>query len=567
MRRRATSPSVDLDFFKNRLNDPICCKSRFEEEAWWTLETHRRRRRLELFDKIEDQAARIATLKADAQLCANDPIYWMENYAWMYDPFSNDPARREVPVVLWDRQKEFVRWLLKRLRDNKPAVTFKGRSLGVSYLHALLIYNFFRSEPAFTAKIGSRKQELVDDRGLDSLFGKIRFNHDRQPSHLKPEVQDTMLRLAIASTGSEITGEATNPGFGRGGRRRVVFVDEFAQIDPPNLQAKTWVSLASVAPSVWICSTPLGPGNRFADLKRELPSDAIFEMGWRTDPRRDEEWRLEMLKTYSEEEFSQEYDGQIITLSSGRVWNFRRSLNEYHDEDAGFLALGPKARQEKMLLGGWDFGSGPSLLVCLFALFETGSKPRLWIDDELVWQQADWRTAAADALNLQRSRYGGRSVHYGDPAGKQRDSSQLSWETNLRHGGIPLFCLPESFNRSDQIEWAIKRVQASLSEGTLRIHRRCTYLWTCIENWARQVPAGINPDYISKAYIPPQHDIHSHGGMALCYLVSGAFLTLKAAQDGTSREMRDDELETLPKSPAGEMGLTFSRMLERHAGG
>ena len=76
--------------------------------------------------------------------------------------------------------------------------------------------------------------------------------------------------------------------------------------------------------------------------------------------------------------------------------------------------------------------------------------------------------------------------------------------------------------RRDGEEWLIRLVQTMLDEGRIRIHRRCRYLWEVIETWQRDVPAGFEIDYLSRAYIPPKHDMYSHGGHALLYLAAGA---------------------------------------------
>lgn len=449
----------------------------------------------------------------------------------MEDPKQADPTRRKVPAVLWPRQRELVEFLVRGLEEQKPRVVIKGRELGVSWTSTFLIYNWLREDVGFKAKLGSRKEDLVDGDD-DSLFAKIRFNHALQPDFLRPPLRSKNMSLRNEATKGEVVGEATNAGFARGGRRRVMLLDEFAHVDPQPLQQRIWTSIQSVAASIWAVSSPAGPGNKFAQLVESLPSDCVMVMPWQTDPRRDEEWRQAQLQAMTEEEFAQEHEGKVVTLFSGRVFTARKPVVEYwgedgefHGENTGHLAA-RKPVDRFPLVGGWDFGSGDSLLVCQFAMVDMTGTPTIWIDRELAWQQSSWRTAGADAKSVMRMYRSGKHIHFGDPAGRQVDSSQHSWESNLQAAGIPIMCFDDMANSRDGMEWAVKQTNALLADGRLRIHRRCTYLWACLENWRREVPAGMELNYVSRAYIPPRHDYYSHGGRALTYLVSGILKTV-----------------------------------------
>ena len=133
-------------------------------------------------------------------------------------------------------------------------------------------------------------------------------------------------------------------------------------------------------------------------------------------------------------------------------------------------------------------------------------------------------------------------MHFGDPSGKSKESDQSCWESNLRSGGVPITCLPGYYQTRDGIEWMIKAVQVMLDNERIRIHQRCSYLWECIEHWRRDVPSGMEIDWVSRAYIQPRKDVYSHGANALMYLVAGANLAMQTTQDVS----RDMHLETGP---------------------
>lgn len=540
---------------RSRIHAPFSVIEFSDEDDWWAAEVYRRTLRMAAFASIENPKDRESTIEAERELCRRDTVYWAENWAWLYDPKQPIPMRRELPAVLWPRQRELIKFLANQLALGRSAVVPKGRELGVSWCALLIIYNLFRTEWGFSAKIGSRKEEFVDDYSMDSLFGKLRYIHDRMPDFLKPTVRDNFCKFRQPGTQSEIAGEATNAGFGRGGRRRIMLLDEFAHVMPETLQAAVFTSIETVATSTWFVSSPNGPGNKFANLVRESDPANVFPMEWTSDPRRPADFKTQKLLpigNMTDDEFEQEHCGKIVTLRGGRVWNVRRLLTEYWDECPDFVAIGgAESRKKRMIIGGWDFGSGASLLVFLGAILEMGPRPRLWIDRELVWQQTSWRIAAADVRSLFGSEYSSNTIHYGDPAGRQKDSAQESWESHLRSGGVPLICLGDESNTRDAIEWAIKRGQTLFSDGLVRVHRRCEYFWNCIDNWSRDIPKGVEVDYISRAYIPPRRDVYSHGGMAYLYLITGANLSIESMKNAQHEAL--GALDKLPTSPVGSI--------------
>lgn len=275
-------------------------------------------------------------------------------------------------------------------------------------------------------------------------------------------------------------------------------------------------------------------------------------LDWHTNPSRNEEWAAKQLVEnggeLDEEEFGQEHRCKILALRRGRIFFAKREVVEYHDSHPDWERIGATARSNYPIVGAWDFGSGGSLLRASFSLVETHDEtPVIWIDAELTWQQTAWQVAAADALEVAGGYIAAGPgvrrghLHFGDPAGIAAESGPSSWQSNLRRaGGVPLFCLPGKDNTREQIEWAIKMGQAMLADGRIGIHRRCIYLWECIENWRRDAPDGVNLDYLSRTYVGPRHDVYSHGGMAFLYLIMGVHRGL----EGSARQR--------PVHPEGE---------------
>lgn len=539
-------------FLDSRVHEPVRWHEAATEESWYAMEVMRRSKRIDLFAALPPEQRLIAR-KAENQLCALDPFHFIEQHIWIQDPQREEqPLMREMPLVLWDAQREVIERSEEAIKQPKGSplsdlVIIKSREMGISWTMQAWLFWRFCYKPNSIGFCLSRTETEVDNFTTKSLFGKFRFMYKHLPGFVRPKLTRNV-KLHIERGETKLIGESTNKDALRGGRGGVVLLDEFAAIDPPK-QELTYMATETVARARIFVSTPKGYGNRFAKLVQKHSN--VLRIPWNKDPRRTEEWAAAKREQMGPRAFDQEFGAQLTALAEGLIWDVHRPSTRYGEGD-----MKPEWRKVKPIVGGWDFGSGPSLLVCLFSImeFQNSGRIRLWIDDELTWSRTAWQTAAADTIRKQQAEYGGDVTHYGDPAGIAADSAQTSWQVNLRAGGVNLFCLPGEFNEREEIEWGYKIVQRMLSMGELRIHDRCEYLWRCVENWERAVPAGQSIDFISRAYIPAKHDIYSHGGMALVYLVRAALRQAEArkAESAANQEAMQETMAAIAGRSAAQ---------------
>src|SRR5438128_243791 len=58
-------------------------------------------------------------------------IFFIEHFCWTFDP-RKDPS--DLPFILYDYQKDFIRWVYDRIEAGEDGLTDKSRDMGATYL-------------------------------------------------------------------------------------------------------------------------------------------------------------------------------------------------------------------------------------------------------------------------------------------------------------------------------------------------------------------------------------------------------------------------------------------------
>jgi len=246
---------------------------------------------------------------AEYRRCAEDIVYWVDNYCWTFDP--RLPEQSTIPFKTFPRQQEFLWWLEECDQLQKGGIVEKSRDMGVTWLCCAYAAHKWLFRQGDATGFGSRKLELVDKLGdPDSIFEKIRFLLRHQPDWLLPRGFNPngsrgmgQAKIINPANGSIISGEGGDQ-IGRGGRKRRYFVDESAYLERPKLIDASLFMNTNVRIDV---STPNCPGNPFA-AKRNSGKWRVFRFHWRDDPRKDDAWYQEQLETQDPVIVAQEVD-------------------------------------------------------------------------------------------------------------------------------------------------------------------------------------------------------------------------------------------------------------------
>lgn len=262
--------------------------------------------------------------------------HWMDTY----DPRKAGRGRvARMPLVMFQRQAEFVQFLYQLLEDECDGLVEKARDMGATWVACAVTVHLWLFWEGASIGWGSRKEALVDKIGdPDSIMEKIRLLIRGLPPEFMPEgfserEHISYMKIVNPETRATITGEAGD-NIGRGGRKLIYFKDESAHYERPELIEAALGDNTRIQVDI---SSVNGPGNVF-HRRREAGRDYepgqplsrssanVFVMDWRHHPEKDEVW-YKRRRAKAEAEgllhlFAQEVDRNYAAAVDGVVIPF-----------------------------------------------------------------------------------------------------------------------------------------------------------------------------------------------------------------------------------------------------
>ena len=377
---------------------------------------------------------------AAKKLAAQDPVYFISQFCWTYDP-RPDADPQHLPFILYPYQEDYIAELEAALRDKTDLLTEKSRDMGVTWVVLAWLLWHWLFDRSFTALIGSRKEDLVDDFTWDSHFGRIEYMLDRLPAWLLPEGFDpdthrNHMKLINPESGATLRGESANQNFSRQARYSVIFLDEFAFW---NYAGKVWTATADATKTRLVVSTPEGRGNRFAEL-RFSKSIRVVTLHWSLHPFKDDTWYQEEKARRTPKEVAQELDIDYEVSGGDFVFPTFRQDEQLRNK----VIVQPfevPATWKKW--GGLDYGTRNYSVYTIYAVDYDGVEYAIWEWRRTMNQlhEAGWQGSMVQAIAsaVLKAPYQCENIH-ADPslwAKTQNVSGQLmSIEEMLRDLGV-----------------------------------------------------------------------------------------------------------------------------------
>jgi len=238
--------------------------------------------------------------------CATDPKHFIENYVQIVHV-----DHGLVPFKLYDYQEEMVeifhnnRFVISKL----PRQSGKSTTI-VSYLLHYILFNE-NVAVAILANKGNTARELLS---------RMQMSFEHLPRWLQQGVTVWNKGNVELENGSKILAAATSSSAVRGSSFNIIFLDEFAHVDPPSLADEFFNSVYPTISSgnttkVFIVSTPYGM-NKFykmwIDAEEGRNTYVPFSVNWSDVPGRDEAWKRETIRNTSERQWRQEFECEFL---------------------------------------------------------------------------------------------------------------------------------------------------------------------------------------------------------------------------------------------------------------
>jgi len=244
-------------------------------------------RRIERLQKAEINPVERLNILADTR---EDVFAFINLFGVVYEP--RYPEQPDIPMFLFPHQRDIIYRLIEAEINKHDLLIEKTRDMMVTW--TVLWYMLWRwwSQDKWYARIGSRKEDEVDNRSPQSLLGKMRYGlyalpHWVRPNGFRKSQHDMHLKLINPARQSYIDGESANPDFARGGRFSMIFMDE---IFSWKFARESWRSCADSSPCRVGVST--ARPTSFARNLRNAFSDNqwLMTLDWHQHPFKDEEW-------------------------------------------------------------------------------------------------------------------------------------------------------------------------------------------------------------------------------------------------------------------------------------
>lgn len=262
--------------------------------------------RLERLRRIRENPSVLPQLKT---FYRDNPAQFIIDWGVTFDPRNVERGLPAIiPFILFEKQEEWIHWIVERWKGREPGITEKSRDLGMSWLSVGFSCSMCLHQDGMVIGFGSRKEEYVDKIGSPkALFYKAREFMQGLPIEFRggwqQKVHAPHMRLLFPESGSAITGEAGD-GIGRGDRTSIYFVDEAAFLERPELVD---ASLSATTNCRQDISSVNGMANPFA-RRRHGGKIKVFTLHWRDDPRKDEAWYAKQVDELDPVVVAQEID-------------------------------------------------------------------------------------------------------------------------------------------------------------------------------------------------------------------------------------------------------------------
>jgi len=233
--------------------------------------------------------------------CANDPVHFACKYIRIVNV-----DQGLMPFKMWDFQKE----MLETFHKNRFSICKLPRQVGKTTTSVAFLLHYILFNENATVAILANKSATARE-----IMGRLQLAFEYLPRFLQQGVKEWNKGSVELANGSRAVADSTSGSSVRGKTFNVIFLDEFAFV-PNNIAEaffnSTYPTISSGnTTKVIIVSTPNGLNlfYRMWQDATENRSDYIpIEIHWSMVPGRTQEWKEQIIRNTSEDQFRQEFE-------------------------------------------------------------------------------------------------------------------------------------------------------------------------------------------------------------------------------------------------------------------
>jgi len=228
-------------------------------------------------------------------------LYFIKNYVKIV---SIDEGL--VPFSTWDFQDNMVRTIDK----NRFTICKLPRQVGkTTTVGAYILWKALFTEDYSIAILANKRSQAID------ILSRIKLMYEHLPKWMQQGVLEWNKASIKLENGTEITASSTSSSAIRGTSQNLIYLDEFAFV-PNNIQEEFFTAVFPTISSgktskVIITSTPNGMNHFYkiwVDSEQGRNDYERIQIHWSDVPGRDEQWREDIIRNTSEEQFRQEFE-------------------------------------------------------------------------------------------------------------------------------------------------------------------------------------------------------------------------------------------------------------------
>jgi len=237
--------------------------------------------------------------------CANDPIYFATKYMKIVNV-----DHGLIPFKMWDFQKE----MLTTFHENRFSICKLPRQVGKTTTAVAFLLHFILFSESVSIAILANKSSTARE-----ILGRLQLAFEYLPRFLQQGIKEWNKGSIELANGSRAIADSTSGSSVRGRTFNVIFLDEFAFV-PNNIAEAFFMSTYPTISSgsntkVIIVSTPNGMNlfyRMWMDAVEKRSDYLPIEIHWSMVPGRTQEWKEQVIRNTSEDQFRQEFECEFI---------------------------------------------------------------------------------------------------------------------------------------------------------------------------------------------------------------------------------------------------------------